>query len=101
MLAAFWVKDDDATVEEIESNGDALVVLYAVPVVGMAVDILKDHHRLFVTFLEQTVVISLDRHEGHIDIGCLIYNDGLTTTGLEILTIAQPVNNSRWLSFVD
>jgi hypothetical protein len=43
MFLAFSVEGDNATVEEVEGDGDTGVVLYAVPIVRMSVDILKDH----------------------------------------------------------
>jgi hypothetical protein len=101
MFLAFSVEGDNATVEEVEGDGDTGVVLYAVPIVRMSVDILKDHDRLFVALQKQVVIVGLDGHEGYIDICGLFYQHGLTAACLEIFTIAQPIDNSGWLSLIN
>ena len=101
MFIAFGVEGNDATVIEIKGNCNTRIMLDAVPIVRMTVDILKDHHRLIVALLKQTVVISLDRHKSHIDIYGLIHYDCLTATSLKIVTIAQPVYNGDRLSLID
>ena len=101
MFIAFGVEGNDATVIEIKGNCNTRIMLDAVPIVRMAVNILKDHHRLIVALLKQTVVISLDRHKSHIDIYGLIHYDCLTAASLKIVTITQPVYNGDRLSLVD
>jgi len=101
MFLSFGVEGNDATVEKVEGDADTRVVLNTVPIVWMAVDILKDDQGLLITLLEQAMVISLDGHKGHIDIGSLINHHSLTTSCLEVVAITQPVNDGGGLSVVD
>ena len=100
MFLSLGVEHDDATVIEVEADGDALVVLDAVPVGRMAVDVVKHHYRTFVALLEQPLIVGFHRHKCQIYVDSLIAEPCLATSRLQIIMEAHPVDDGLGLHLV-
>ena len=101
MFLAFGVEGDNTAIEQVKGDADTRVVLYAVPIVRMAVNVLKDYQGLFVALLKQAMVVGLDRHKSHVDIRGFIDHHSFAAACLQVITITQPVDDGGGLSFVD
>ena len=97
MFYALWVEHHDAAIVKVKGKGNPRIVLYAVPILRMLVDILKDNNRLVVTLLKQVVIVCFDGHNGQLHLLSIIDDACRTTACLQIIMKTHPVNNGLGL----